>query len=799
MSTLGTKNKLPEWFRITYGIVGPFAVIAGLLFGFIERDAIFNIWSGKTVIPAIYCHLAAYSETVFAFAALVFAVRDHGTTRRYLKLFSLWALFFFLQLYLTPWGRALSIVREFRFQRISFDDLIQYCALWSIPGSAALIVLTGIGAILPPAKWFVRNQPLAHVKARIPLWLPFLIGLPGIILCIMLFTNWTYVTVRHCALLVCYPEARVVMSYMKAAARGDYKTAANKLVIFDTTMTGPYHDEPSVERAELPADAFGGDPIIREHVLYDDTAQLFSVLPRYYDLSSARVVNVRRPRFHRSDWEEMTVKLPDTHEVVIEMKCDNSVWDKHYFAVRGKTPRGSLIAYASLCQIGAGMGDGDYPPSLAFGVGYHHPQGLTQTIGLHLTYPRYADFSLRRNEEPYRYYPPGTIWAWGSNEIGALGDGTDIYRYKPIALPGLSDVASLAPGLHIFAVRNDGTLWVLNPVYWMHPALQPLVSDSPHALDGFAGVVSALSNDRYVMARLSDGSVWLSDFQPHSQPTPEQFTVFSTPIRLRGADFTKKLIVHDDCYYLLKDDGTLWSGPELSRDLAGGDTNFIPLNGVDSVTAIVSTYEGVFLLRSDGTVYRTIGKNDSIHPSGESELRFTKIQGLSDVISITPSLALKKDGTVWAWNKDILRRYGRTSGRNQFDDVVQIPEIKDAVAIFGDSSCFAITKDGSVYAWGYNANGELGLGDVRNRWVPEKIKDLSDVVDISSESRMLSLIGSHVLALKKGGSVWAWGTNDCGQLGDGTNIDRFAPVQVKGLRDVTVIHATRGRSYAITK
>jgi alpha-tubulin suppressor-like RCC1 family protein len=88
----------------------------------------------------------------------------------------------------------------------------------------------------------------------------------------------------------------------------------------------------------------------------------------------------------------------------------------------------------------------------------------------------------------------------------------------------------------------------------------------------------------------------------------------------------------------------------------------------------------------------------------------------------------------------------------------------------------------TVWAWGLNGDGQLGDGTTLNRWLPVQVTGLDDIVAISAG-------GSHSLALRADGTVWAWGNNFYSQLGDGTLTDQYVPVQVPGLMGVTAIAA----------
>jgi alpha-tubulin suppressor-like RCC1 family protein len=138
------------------------------------------------------------------------------------------------------------------------------------------------------------------------------------------------------------------------------------------------------------------------------------------------------------------------------------------------------------------------------------------------------------------------------------------------------------------------------------------------------------------------------------------------------------------------------------------------------------------------------------------------------------SLALKSDGTVWAWGYNYYGQLGNDSGTD-VDRPVQVKgengvgNLIGVVAIAaGDYSSYAVKGDGSVWAWGNNFNGQLGNGSYNNSDTPVRVLDIwepspgymSGVVAISAGS-------AHCLALKNNGTVRSWGYNANGQLGLG--------------------------------
>ena len=96
----------------------------------------------------------------------------------------------------------------------------------------------------------------------------------------------------------------------------------------------------------------------------------------------------------------------------------------------------------------------------------------------------------------------------------------------------------------------------------------------------------------------------------------------------------------------------------------------------------------------------------------------------------------------------------------------------------GGAFTVALKYDGTVWTWGNNTNGELGRGDKNSVYSPVQVKSadgnsyLTDIIFVSAGS-------NHTLALRKDGTVWAWGLNTYGQLGNNTTTGSSLPVQVK--------------------
>lgn len=179
---------------------------------------------------------------------------------------------------------------------------------------------------------------------------------------------------------------------------------------------------------------------------------------------------------------------------------------------------------------------------------------------------------------------------------------------------------------------------------------------------------------------------------------------------------------------------------------------------------------------------------------GPQSARAADGQPVNDVPKMTAgyqySIQVEEDGTVWTFGRSPGGRpqVGRQPG-GALERIVQ--------ASAGYAHAAAVDADGRVWTWGSNEAGQRGQGD-------EEVQPVADVVPLGADERAVEAAAGydHTLALTENGTVWAWGSNRYGQLGDGTERDRSKPVRVmngkRPLDDVTAIAAGFGLSYALS-
>jgi len=231
---------------------------------------------------------------------------------------------------------------------------------------------------------------------------------------------------------------------------------------------------------------------------------------------------------------------------------------------------------------------------------------------------------------------------------------------------------------------------------------------------------------------------------------------------------------------LLGDGG---SGRSLYGDIKPVGNNVVQVAGV--------WYRHHLTLRSDGTVWAW-GQNGSGQlgdgtTTGEgTPVQVTGLTGVSQVAAgYFHSLALKSDGTVWAWGNNNHGQLGNGTSVGSLVPV-QVPRLDHVTQISaGYGFSLALRSDGTVWAWGWNDKAQLGAFSTPFSETPVQVEGLSHATGISAgfeHAVATATDGTSVLT-----SVWAWGGNEYGQLGDGTLTSHGAkrvtglPVYIAGI------------------
>jgi len=383
----------------------------------------------------------------------------------------------------------------------------------------------------------------------------------------------------------------------------------------------------------------------------------------------------------------------------------------------------------------------------------------------------------------------GTVWSWGGNQAGQLGNGTTAQQPSPVQATGLANVTAIAAGgYHTVALKSDGTVWA-----WGDNRSGQLGDDSltdhttPTAVSGLTGVTAIAAGARHTLALKNDGTVWAWGDNTNGQLGDSTTTQRLTPVPVTGLGSVTAIAAGGAFTVALTDNGSVWAwGANNLGQLGNGTTNpsAIPVSvtGLANIVAVTAGGSHALAILNDGTL-RAWGANtygqlgDDTTDTRTTPVSLPNLTGLSIVFITageTASYAIDSTGLLRAWGNNAHGQLGDGTTTNRLVPTPYAGIADAGIVAAGGSHALVRLFDGTLLSWGNNYSGQLGDGSTSSRTTPVQATDLSSISTIAAGY-------SHTVARKADGSVWAWGSNNSGQLGDGTATRRYAPVQVPGI------------------
>lgn len=159
---------------------------------------------------------------------------------------------------------------------------------------------------------------------------------------------------------------------------------------------------------------------------------------------------------------------------------------------------------------------------------------------------------------------------------------------------------------------------------------------------------------------------------------------------------------------------------------------------------------------------------------------------------VNHTLGIKANGTLWAWGSDGWEKLGNgVSGNAANPQQIGVANDWKEVAA-GERGSLAIKTDGTLWGWGTNNNGYLGNGAANSYEANAPVQ-----IGTSTDWNHIAGNGRHGSAIKADGTLWAWGRNQVGQVGNGTETDQYLPVQIGAASNWLSIDAGSHNSFAL--
>ncbi len=318
----------------------------------------------------------------------------------------------------------------------------------------------------------------------------------------------------------------------------------------------------------------------------------------------------------------------------------------------------------------------------------------------------------------------GLVWGWGYNVNGQLGNGaTGSISTIPLPTAVIANITAIAAGyFHSLALQSNGTVWA-----WGANGSGQLgngstsASATPVSVSGLIEVVALAGGNDHTLALKNDGTVWAWGGNALGKLGNSSTTASSSPVPVTGLTDIIAIAAGGTHSVALKNDGTVWTwGGNNAGQLGNGGTVAssvpVPVSGLTGVRAIAAGNAHTVALQSNGTVW-TWGQNsdgqlgNSSTTSGSSPVTVTGLAGVSTIAAgSVHTLALKNDGTVWAWGDNYSSQLGRGIPGDSLV-AVDVPTLSGITALASKGThSLALKSDGTVWAWGWNGSGQIGNG-----------------------------------------------------------------------------------------
>lgn len=386
----------------------------------------------------------------------------------------------------------------------------------------------------------------------------------------------------------------------------------------------------------------------------------------------------------------------------------------------------------------------------------------------------------------------GDLYMWGDNSYGNLGNGLSIYENEYIPYKILSNVVDFQlGGSYNAALTKDGGLYTWG--YNSYGRLGNGTEDGSYVpkkilsnvsefmlASTYAGAITK-NGDLYMWGANNNGQLGNGTTIRQLKPVKVMSSVQS--VQLNNYEYTAAVKKNGDLY--------MWganSYGQIGNNSTSGLSETKPVKVLENVKTVELSRERTAAITMDGDLYcwgwnfeGQVGDGTDRGMFGFAE-RYSPIKVLSDVNSVKLSsgntAAVTTDGLLYIWGDNMYGQIGDGTGSFGNSEVNSPVMVMSGVKAFdiGTYNSSALTEDGSLYVWGENTFGQIGNGTVdKEQFTPVKVLEDVACYELSKDSWNF-----HNIAVREDGSLYTWGANLFGAIGNGTNVKQLTPVKVLG-------------------
>ena len=354
------------------------------------------------------------------------------------------------------------------------------------------------------------------------------------------------------------------------------------------------------------------------------------------------------------------------------------------------------------------------------------------------------------------------VYTWGFNTSGQLGDATAVNRSSPVLTSSRGTTwCQISAGYHTAAVKTDGTAWTWGCNICGQLGNQSIAPrSSPGTVSGGGNTWCQISaGNNHTAAIKTDGAAWTWGANNCGQLGDNTAVDRSSPVALTGVN-------------------TCWH--QISA--GGAHTAAIKFDGISTWTAWTWGWNLCGQL-GNSTAGSSTNRSSPVQPAGGGTTWCQIHAGNQH------TAAIKTDCTAWTWGRNSSGQLGDGTTVSRSSPVQTTGVNSDWCKISAGYHTAAIKTDSTIWTWGLNNAGQLGDGTV--------LAKNSPVATSGGGTDWCAIDAGicHTAAVKTDGTIWTWGHNTVGQLGNGNLVCRSSPGTICG--NLTWCSVSAGQSFTL--